>query len=55
MLGHFVSPAARDLTYVKGSPHRKDVTTDKIWTSELGVEDGIVIPIYIIVAFMQKD
>ena len=32
----------------------KDVTTENIWTLELGVGDGIDIPIYVIVVFMQR-
>ena len=33
----------------------KDVTAEITWTFELGVGDGINIPIYVIVGFMQRD
>ena len=33
----------------------KDVTTENNWTFQLGVGDGIDIPIYLIVGFMQRD
>ena len=33
----------------------EDVTAEKNWTFELGVGDGIDIPIYVIVGFMQRD
>ena len=33
----------------------KDVTTETNWTFELGVGDGIDIPIYVLVGFMQRD
>ena len=33
----------------------EDVTAEKNWTSELGVGDGIDIPIYVIVGSMQRD
>ena len=33
----------------------KDVTTEINGTSELGVGDGIDIPIYVTVGFMQRD
>ena len=32
----------------------KDVTVEKNWIIELGVADGIDIPIYVIVGFMQR-
>ena len=33
----------------------KDVTTENNWTFELSVGDGIDVPIYVIVGFMQRD
>ena len=33
----------------------KDVTTENFWTFELGVGDGVDIPIYVIDGFMQRD
>ena len=55
MLGHIVSNAATELSFIKRSSYMKDVTTKNNWTFEFGVEDGIEIPIYVIVGFMQRD
>ena len=55
MLGHTVSKAATELSYFKRSPLMKDVTTENNWTFELGLRDGIDLPIYGIVGFLQRD
>ena len=55
MLGHIVSRAATELSYIKRSSYMKDVTTQKIWTFELGVGYGVDKPIYVKVGFMQRD
>ena len=55
MLEHFVSRDTTELTYVRRSSHTKDVTTENIWTFELGVESSTDVPIYVIVRFMQRD
>ena len=54
MLGHIVSKTPTELTYIKQSSYMKDVTTGNKWTFELGIGDGIDIPVYIIVGFMQR-
>ena len=55
MLGHIVSKNPTELTFIKTSVYMKDVTTENIWTFELGVGDGIHIHIYVIVGFLQRD
>ena len=55
MWEHIVSKAPTELTYIKRSSYTKDVTTENNWTFELGVGDGIDIPIYLVVRFMQRD
>ena len=55
LLGHIVSRAAKELSDNKRSSYMKGVNTEKNWTFELGVGDGIDIPIYVIVGFMQRD
>ena len=55
MLGHIVSKAATELSYIKKSSYMKDVTSENNWTSELGVGDGNDIPIYREVGFIQRD
>ena len=52
MLGHIVSKTPTELSYIKRSSYMKDVTTKNNCTFELGVGDGIDIPIYVIVGFM---
>ena len=54
LLGHIVSRAATELSYIERSSYMKDVTTKNNWTFELGV-DGIDIPIHVIVGFTQRD
>ena len=55
LLGHIVSQAATELSYTKRLSYMKDVTTEKTWSFELAVGDGIGIPIYVLVGFMQTD
>ena len=54
MLSNITSKTATELTYFKRPSFMKDVTTENIWTFELGVGDGFDIPIYVIVGFMQR-
>ena len=55
MLSNFASKTPTELTYVKRSSLMKDVTSENIWTSELGVGDGTDVSIYVIVGFMHRD
>ena len=55
MLGHVVSKTPTELAHIKRSSYKKDVTDENNWIFELGVGDGIDIPIYVIVGFMQGD
>ena len=45
LLGHIVSEAATELSYNNRSFFMKEVTTENIWTFEVGVGDGVDIPI----------
>ena len=45
MLGHIGSKAPTELSYIKRSSNMKDVTTENNCTSELGVGEGVDIPI----------
>ena len=49
ILGHILSKAPTELSYIKRSPFVKDLTSENNWVFELGVGDGIDIPIYVIV------
>ena len=55
MFEHIVSRAAKQLTYIKISSYTKDVTTENIWTFELGVQKCSDVPFYVIVGFVQRD
>ena len=55
MVGHIISKTATELSYIERSSYMKDMTTEKIWSFELGVRNGIDVPIYIIVGFMERD
>ena len=41
--------------YVERSVFMKEVNTQKLWTFELGTQEGINVPIWIFVAFQQSD
>ena len=55
MLEHFVSRATTELSSIKRSSHKKDVTSEINWTLELGVQSGVDVSIYIIVELMHRD
>ena len=55
MKGSSVSRAAMESSYSPKSSYMKDVTTENNWTFDVGVGDGIDIPIYVTVGFMQGD
>ena len=55
LLGDIVSKTPTESSFIKRSSYMKDVTTENNWTFALGVGDGIDIPIYVIVGFMQRD
>ena len=52
---HITSKAPTELTIIKRSSYMKEVTTESNWVFELGVGDGIDIPIYVIVGSMHKN
>ena len=55
MLGHLKSKAATALSDNKRSAYMKDVSNERNWTFKFEVGDGIAIPFYVIVGFMQRD
>ena len=54
LVSNIASKTPTELTYVKRSSYLKDVTTENDWTFEVGVGDGVDVPIYVIVGFMQS-
>ena len=55
MLSIVASKTPTELTCIKRSSYMKDVTTEKNWIFELGVGEGVDVPIESIVDFMQRD
>ena len=55
LLEHIISRAATELSFIKRSSYMKVVTNENNWTFALGVGDGIDIPIYVTVGFIQRD
>ena len=55
MLGHIVSKAATELSYIKRSSYIKDVTTENNWTFKTAIGDVIDISSFVIIGFMQRD
>ena len=54
-MGQIVNKKATELRYVERSVFLKEVNTQNLWTSELGTQEGINVPIWIIVSFQQSD
>ena len=44
-----------ELRYVEGSVFMKEVNTQNLWSFELGTREGINVPMWILVAFQQRD
>ena len=55
MLSNNTSKTPTELTYIKRSSYMKNVTTENNWTFGPVVGDGIDVPVYVIVGFMQRD
>ena len=43
------------LQYIERSVFMKEVNTQNLWNSELGTQEGINVPIWIIIGFQQQD
>ena len=50
-----LSKVPTQLQYVAKAVFMKDVNTQNLWTFELGTQEGINVPILIIIGFQQKD
>ena len=50
-----LSKVPTELRYVEKSVSMKKVNTQNLWTFEIGTQEGINIPIWIIISFQQKD
>ena len=52
---HIRSKVATDIHYVGRSVSMQEVKNQKVWQFHLGTEEGINIPIFIIIGFQQHD
>ena len=43
------------LHYLERSVFMKELNTQNLWTCELGTQEGINVPVWILVAFQQSD
>ena len=50
-----VDRLATELNYVERSVFMKEVNTQNLWNFELGTQEGINVPIWIIIGFQQQD
>ena len=50
-----VSKLPTELHYLEGSVFMKEVSTHNLWNFELGTQEGINIPIWIITGSQQRD
>ena len=55
ILSHqIVKKIPTETQYIKRSIFMKEVNTQKIWSSELGTQEGINVPIFFIVSFQKR-
>ena len=55
LMTQIVNKKPTELRYVEWSIFMKEVNTQNLWTFELGTQEGINFPIWIIVGFQQSD
>ena len=51
----FPTKVPTELQYVETSVFMKEIRTQSLWISELGIQEGINIPIWIIIEFQQSE
>ena len=54
-MSQIVNKKATELRYVERSVSMKEVNIQNLWTFELGTQEGIKVPIWIILGFQQSD
>ena len=54
-MSQIVNKKPTELRYVERSVFMKEVNTQKLWAFVLGTQEGINVPIWIIVGFQQSD
>ena len=54
-MNQIVNKKPTEPRYVERSVFMKEVNTQNLWTFELGTQEGIKVPVWIIVGFQQSD
>ena len=54
-MNQIVNKVPTELQYVERSVFMKEKITQKLWSFELGTHEGIIIPIWIIIGFQQRE
>ena len=54
-MDQIVKKMPRELWYIERSVLMKEVNTQNLWAFELGTQEGINVPIWIIAGFQQSD
>ena len=55
LMGQITDKKATKLRFVERSVFMKKVNTQNLWTFELGAQEGINVPLWLIVGFQQSD
>ena len=55
LMNQIVNKIPTELQYVERSVFMKEINTQNLWSFELGTHEGIIIPIWIIIGFQQKE
>ena len=55
LMNHMVTKTSTELKYVERSVFMKQVNTHRLWTFELGIQEGVNVPIWIIISCQQRD
>ena len=55
LMKQIVNKIPTELQYIEKSVFMKEVNTQNLWSFELGTQEGVNVPIYVIVGFQQQD
>ena len=55
LMDQIVQKMPKELRYIERSVFMKKVNTQNLWTFDLATQEGIIVPIWIIVGFQQSD
>ena len=55
LMNQIVKKLPTELQYVERSVFMKEVKRENVWSFELGTQEGVNVPIWIIVGYQQRD